>query len=529
MRALGSFKDSIVAWIKNNRAEFLLMLGILLLGAFFRLWRIDEYLRFLGDEGRDVRVVRRFLTEFDLVFVGPRTSIGDMYLGPLFYYLIAPALFLARFSPVGPAIFVAFLDVVTTGFVWFAGREWFGKVAGLIAAFLYAISPVVIEHARHSWNPNIMPFFALLSIYAVWSIWQKQSFKWLLVLGVAYAFILQSHYLGLVLLLTIGFFWTLTFYKVCRLRNQLKNLLKYSIFGFLIFVVLMSPLIFFDAKHSWRNVEAMKKFFTERQTTVSAKPWNALPNLWPIWKENVTTRLVTGKDTMWGTGVAAFLVTSVSTLLFLGLKRYLEGTGKRSFFALVLITIWILAGLVGLGIYKQTIFDHYFGFMFAAPFLLVGMVFQEFWRWKIKGLVIMFLGILIWVNLRESPLRKPPERQLQRTQQVNRKIIAEAGGKPFNIALIADNNYEEGYLYFLELWGESVKLIQPERIEETLTDQLFVICEDPKKPDKPDFCNPINHPRAEIANFGWAVIEEEWNILGVRLFKLLHTRPDNEG
>lgn len=528
MELLRNLKETIADWLRHNKVEFILLVGVILVAAFLRLWRIDEYLRFLGDEGRDVRVVRRFLTEFDLMFVGPRTSIGDMYLGPLFYYLIAPSLFFANFSPVGPAAFVAILDTVTASLVWFIGREWSGKIAGLGAAFLYAVSPVVIEHARHSWNPNIMPFFAFLSIYAIWSVWRKNKLKWLLVLGVVFAFVLQSHYLGLLLLPTIGIFWLITWYKLSRSaapqpKKELRDLFKYSVLSFLIFAILMLPLIVFDAKHGWRNIEAMKIFFTHRQTTISAKPWNALPNLWPIWQEHVVTRLLTAKNSLWGSWLAPALFVLVLVIL----ARYYFGKNyKPKFYALSLIIVWIGVGLVGLGLYKQTIFDHYFGFMFAAPFLLVGMVLQEFWRGKIKWLMLLLLGVLLWINLSENPSRHSPQRQLLRTQEVDRKIVAESGGKPFNIALIADNNYEEGYLYFLELWNEPVKLIHPERIEETLTEQLFVVCEDPKKPDKPDFCNPINHPRVEIANFGWARIEQEWELAGVKLFKLIHTKNE---
>ena len=35
--------------------------------------------------------------------------------------------------------------------------------AALIAATLYAISPTIIVYSRSSWNPNVMPFFSLLS------------------------------------------------------------------------------------------------------------------------------------------------------------------------------------------------------------------------------------------------------------------------------------------------------------------------------------------------------------------------------
>jgi 4-amino-4-deoxy-L-arabinose transferase-like glycosyltransferase len=80
-----------------------------------------------------------------------------MYLGPLYYYMMAIPLLLANFSPIGPAIQIAILGIITVTFVWWAGREWFGSGAGLIAAGLYAISPTIIIYSRSSWNPNIMP------------------------------------------------------------------------------------------------------------------------------------------------------------------------------------------------------------------------------------------------------------------------------------------------------------------------------------------------------------------------------------
>src|SRR3972149_11757908 len=100
-------------WIKENRREAAILALILLVGAYFRLYRIDEYMTFLGDEGRDALVVRRLLVNADPILVGPGTSIGNMYLGPIYYYLMAPALFLANFSPVGPSIMVALFGIAT--------------------------------------------------------------------------------------------------------------------------------------------------------------------------------------------------------------------------------------------------------------------------------------------------------------------------------------------------------------------------------------------------------------------------------
>src|SRR5690242_20574999 len=111
-------KNKVVAWIKDNKVEFALLVILLSVAAFMRLYRIQDYMTFLGDEGRDVIIVRRFLTTGHPMLIGPGTSIGNMYLGPLYYYMMAPALLLANYSPVGPAVMIALLGLVTVFMIW---------------------------------------------------------------------------------------------------------------------------------------------------------------------------------------------------------------------------------------------------------------------------------------------------------------------------------------------------------------------------------------------------------------------------
>jgi 4-amino-4-deoxy-L-arabinose transferase-like glycosyltransferase len=110
--------EDVKTWANANRSEFILLLCIVSLGAFFRLYRIGEYMTFLGDEGRDAIIVRSLLVHADPILIGPGTSIGNMYLGPLYYYLIAPFLFLFNMSPIGPSIMVAVLGIATVFLVW---------------------------------------------------------------------------------------------------------------------------------------------------------------------------------------------------------------------------------------------------------------------------------------------------------------------------------------------------------------------------------------------------------------------------
>ena len=245
-----NFKLKIIDFVSNNKKEILILGLILLVGTFFRLYKISSYMTFLGDEGRDVIIVRRLLTEGHPPLIGPGTSIGNMYLGPFYYYMMAPALLLAAFSPVGPAIEIAILGIVTIWFVWYAFREWFpvGKflnVGALVAAGLYAISPTIIIYSRSSWNPNIMPFFALLSVFSIWKVWKDHKFNWLLAMGFSFAAVVQSHYLGLLLAPTLFIFWALTIWNLKKSKKwklEGKDFRRKSIFGIIIFILLMSPL-----------------------------------------------------------------------------------------------------------------------------------------------------------------------------------------------------------------------------------------------------------------------------------------------
>lgn len=519
--------EKIKTIIKKNPLEFWILLAILTVGAILRLYKIDQYLTFLGDEGRDVIIVRRLLVNFDPILIGPGTSIGNMYLGPLYYYLIAPALFLAGFSPVGPAVMVAILAVATIWLVWRIGREWFpsigsGQVAwgALIAAGLYAISPTVIIYSRSSWNPNIMPFFALLCIYSIWKVWQRHEWKWLVVLGISYAFVLQSHYLGLLLAPVLFLFWILTLRNLKKVPFQktveIKNFLRISAISFSLLAILMSPLVIFDARHGWMNFGAMKKFFTERQTTVSAKPWNAIPKTWPIY-EKMNTRLLTGHNEVVGKYTSVALVV-LFAWLFVNRKKI----DRKLYAPCFILFAWLGFSLLGLGLYKQEIYDHYYGFFFPAPFLLLGaavsLIYGVTNSRAVKTLLVMGLAVLVYENVLNSPVRFPPNMQLQRSRSVAEKIAIESGGERFNLAVVAERNYEDGYQYFLEKEDRPVVDIDAQ-VPETITDQLFVVCEMPKEK-----CDPTHSAKAEVANFGWTKIEKEWEVFGVTIYKLIHTK-----
>jgi len=521
------FLGGVLLWMKSHKTEFILLIVVLMTASFLRLFKISQYMTFLGDEGRDAIIVRNLWVKFDPILIGPGTSIGNMYLGPLYYYLIAPSLLIANFSPVGPSVFIALTGVATVFLVWLVIRKWFyrkkeGVAYGALAgAFLYAVAPTVIIYSRSSWNPNIMPFVSLLSIYSIWQVFANRRYNWLLVLAVSYAFVVQSHYLGLLLLPTILIFWAAAFFQTKKENSLRKIFLKKSLISGIILSLLMSPLFIFDARHGWNNFAAMKKFFLERQTTVSAKPWNSIPNLFPLLQKFIV-RTTSSFNITLGNLLIAFIALSL-----LGLAYYFWKNKKKFNKNYLILLTWLAFGMVGLGLYKQEIYDHYFGFMFTVPFILGGAVFTSVASvlagknklatkifYAVSGGIFLSLVYFAWAA---SPLKSTPNGQLQRSQIVADKIIAESQGQKFNLAVVAERNYEDGYQYFLEKDNAPVVEIDAQKAEETITNQLFVVCEMSKEK-----CNVVNNAKAQVANFGWSQIEGQWDIAGVTLYKLVH-------
>jgi len=486
--------------------------------AFFRLYKIPSMMEFLGDQGRDVLIVRDLL-HGNLVFIGPQTSIGNMYLGPFYYYLLAPALLLSFFSPLGPALLIAILGIFTSSLLFKISKQFFKFSIALLISLLYAVSPVVVKYSNFSWNPNIMPLLALLVFWSTWQIWQKKSWHHLPLLSFSLSAALQSHYLALLLFPFSGLFVLVSLYNSRRQKNFTKKLYPQIGLALLIFFLFLLPLILFDLRHQGQNIGAIKTFFTVRQTTVNLKAYKALPLIWPLFVQ-INTRLLAARAETLGLFLSLFLAFGSAAFflkgLFLSPKKRLSTFFKKNPEFTIIIT-WIATAIVGLGLYKQHIYDHYFGFLFPAPFLLLGLLLDRLFRLKLTRHLFL-LSLIIFSAFVSSRSFLFPVNQLQETETVAAFIQEKAAGEPFNLALLAKTNYDDAYQYFL------AKNQAPfYNHHDLLANQLFVICE-----PHPDInCDPYNNPAWEIAAFGWAKPVGEWEILGRKIYQLVSYNEKN--
>jgi len=121
-------------FVKFLKGNYLLLL-ILFLAALLRFYHLADYLQFLGDQGRDVLVVKQMIVDHKWTLLGPNASVGGFFTGPIYYYFMVPFLWLFNLDPVGPAVMAGFFGLGTIVLLYLFCRDLFGQKTAIIAAF----------------------------------------------------------------------------------------------------------------------------------------------------------------------------------------------------------------------------------------------------------------------------------------------------------------------------------------------------------------------------------------------------------
>lgn len=495
-----------------------LIFVVILAGAFLRLYRIRDYMVFLGDEGRDMLVIYNIL-HGHLTLLGPTASVGGFFLGPIYYYMITPFLWLSRYDPVGPSIMVALFGLATIFLVYKIGKEFFNRATGIIASLLFALSPLVVNFSRSSWNPNVMPFFTLATLYTLYKGVVTKSLRILFFSGVLFGITMQIHYLATFVGVIILFYLTILGIKGKYYLNLIKQYLVY----FLGFVLGLSPFFLFEVRHSFTNtVNVINFVFKSGETGAGAGFINII--------QFVLTRLFGGLVLSFPLSqdfyffptriINAWLaITVLLAVLSISYFVYRFWENRKDFQKYLLIFLWFFVGVFLFGLYKKPIYDYYLGFLFPLPFFLISFYFSHLLKKPLTRFTVpLLVAILVLLSLVFSHQRTEPNRMITQTKSISDFVLKETGGKPYNFALLAQSNSDSAYRYFFKLEDKDPVTIIPPSIDpdrKSVTDQLFVICENLP-------CKPLGHPLWEIAGFGQAKLAGEWNVSVVQVYKLVH-------
>lgn len=427
---------------------------------------------FLSDQGRDAIIVKNIATLKHFPAIGASSSVGQVYLGPFYYYLIAPFLLLFNFDPVGLAYGAAFLSVVGIILSYLIVAKEFDKLTAVFFLLLVSFSFVNIESSRFSWNPNLLPFLSFLTLYFFYQTTKTNKLIYAILLGAFFSFSTQLHYLAFFLFLPI----VLT---ILTKQLSIVQLLNYLItfFSFLFFSL---PLLIFDLRHQFLNTKNFLKLFSQQQIV---SPQN----------------------------------NTVAIFLFFGLIIFLVFLKKIKQNNFVILNFLnILLFLLAFSFLSAPPHPHYFGPIYLSLFLIIAYILVSLKKllkkivWVI-GIIIFFLFYIV-ANVKDYYfLYQKGGNQIAHSKKVAEFLAQKIDNKPFNIATWPVEFTEDNYVYFLELKG----LMPADRKKIEITDQMFILCN--KEP-----CQVTNSPSWNISMFGPAKIDKIWGVEGIKIYRLIH-------
>jgi len=454
-------------WIKSHRTEFIILILILVVGGFFRLYQVGEWMHFGQDEGRDAFMVKSIVADGDVQLLGPAAPNNrpDFHLGPFFYYFLVPFYWLSGLSPAGGAWAVALVSLLTVYLVYVIGKIFFGWRAGLMAAALFSVSFLMVYYGRWAWNPNVVPLFALLVFLSLYKLTKikdnKRNEYYLYVLAASFSLIIQLHGTALIALPVILLFYFVIFRP--KIAWQ-----KYML-AVLIVIVLNSPSIVYDLTNIFDNTKGFWTVITQTESGQVVGWFSRASITYEAWQNFWHENLLHSK-TNW-----IFFVLLAGSIIFVLIKLWPVKKAKENP-GIVLSFLWLAVPFIIFTFYKEAIPVHYFCFIFPLPFLLLAGMLDNFWRRKEQKIVIILVvlaifGLQIYYSVGLlNDLQDDGSRAssypvtLADMQSAVDYIIEDSGDEKFSFSSQPAGQYDKSYLYLFDL-QEVIPSVVPERIE----------------------------------------------------------------
>lgn len=416
---------------------------IFLSAIFVRFYNFPVWLGFDYDQEINANIAKEIVVNHKLTLIGPETSVGGMYVGPIYNYISALFFFLGRMNPES-VIFLNLLVSLGTGiFCYLLAKEIFQKnAAGLFAVIIYAFSQTMIEFDRVTWNPMPMVFATLGLFYFLLRYLRERQF-WQLVTAVTFVGIsLQLHFTSL--FLVVFFFLVLTVFGGRKFWASLPNIGSVV----LVLMIFLLPLILFDLRHELLNSRHFLQFLLSGQSSQTVNNRLAfmmrIPLIFVSFFRATFFKQPNGiLDLSSGVVLLGFLHT-----LFLAFH-------KEESLPLKLTGLLFLIYLLGLSFYHGSLPSQYFLPIFGLFIILSAGFLASLWARNNMGklVTVAFLTVFIMINL-PPVLHSENGLSLRRKRQAVDFIVADAGQQKFRVEFITAPGLKTGYNYLFWLRGQ---------------------------------------------------------------------------
>ena len=478
-----------------------LIIIILFFASLVRFWRVGDLTTFAGDQGIDFLIIKRMLIDGEFTLLGPKlgsfSNIAIIYLGPIYYYLIAPFLFFFNFDPIGPAIFIVLLSLLTVVLIYLIGLNFFNKPVAVLASVIFAFSVPIVNESRVALNPNPIPFFSAVLTFSLFKIiiHNSKSLIWPVLFGISSGVLFQLHYLTMSLI-----FLSIIFILKKRYLGKIIILI-------MAFLITIAPQILFELRH---------EFFISKQIIARIQDGGDISSISTFTQNlhrglELISSLIFYYENFY---LGAIIIALMLLLIFQKMKEL-----KKIYLFLIMS---ILISIFLASIYALDPQLHYFAHVYPILALLISLAIyllaDSLKRFHIKAILIIILILFLTTNFSNLGLNRnegytmPEGWNLTGVKNTSKLITKDASdNRTFNIAATLDGDTRaRPYRYLVEVYGK--KPLGVENYPES--DILYLISRDGKNAI-------LDYYVWEVASFKPFNFESEWHIQnGITLYKL---------
>ena len=354
-------------------------------------------------------IAAKNILEGHFSLIGAPTSVGGMFIAPLYNYFVAIWLWIFRGNPYTVAVLEAVWLSLSIPAIYLIGKKIYSESAGIFAAIIALLS---INFVNFDQVPPLLFPLPLLTIILIYVLETKPVVKFRkAVIGAVIGLTLNLHFSGVFLtpLLMVSGIW-----------------------GILAMLVLVSPIILFDLRHQWWNIAHALEFLSKSSGVTSL--WFRLDTF--LVSFAIIFEAVTGAG-MWVKAVMGAIV--VWGLL------YTNRNWPKIILGLTFIFFMIYGGNL----------IPYYGIIAWVPFILIaGCGLGRLWKLEdILKPVIILAGIFFLI----MNLRVFTNRSISRS--LNKKIAAlefiknDFKGREMYLSINMDPAANFGFTYLTEYIG----------------------------------------------------------------------------
>ncbi|SRR6266446_2527468 len=353
---------------------------ILLITGFLHFYQVDAS-EFDDDQAVLFRMAYDAVHHGLLPITSNTASISIAHPPGVIYLFMLPAALSA--NPLWAIVFIGIFNIVAVLLTYLFTRRYHGRLAGAVAALLYATALRPLLYGRFIWQPNLMPPFVVLFMFTLfWGVVERRKgwlFPALLLLGILY----QMHETALLLLVPL---LLAVVFAPGTMRWRDLGL------AFVALLLLFSPYLLWE--FSTRFADLLTLYLQEKQHgrlyleginyyQLFLSPYDRLPT-----NMHSVVRML-APAIAWLNIVVPLLAlcgfVTAGVLSMWGKMRLhnwwtaLRATPYRC--GLLLLLIWQIAPLALLLVHKIGLTWHYFLILMPGPFVLMGFFVSKLTAW----------------------------------------------------------------------------------------------------------------------------------------------------